>query len=76
MQIIIKTLTGKCQSLNFEPTNTIADVKDVLRERECIDPGQIRLIYSGKQMSDELTLNDYKVVPGSTIHMVLQLRGG
>ncbi|EAN32880.1 NEDD8 [Theileria parva strain Muguga] len=76
MQIIIKTLTGKRQSLNFEPTNTIADVKEVLRERECIDAGQIRLIYSGKQMNDELTLNDYKVVPGSTIHMVLQLRGG
>merc|ERR1719458_416948 len=26
-------------------------------------------------MSDECTLSDYNVKPGSTVHMVLQLRG-
>ncbi|UVC54687.1 ubiquitin-like protein [Theileria orientalis] len=76
MQVVVKTLTGKRQSFNFEPGNTVSQVKDVLRERECLDVSQIRLIYSGKQMNDELTLRDYKVIPGSTIHMVLQLRGG
>ncbi|BAM40326.1 ubiquitin-like protein [Theileria orientalis strain Shintoku] len=89
MQVVVKTLTGKRQSFNFEPGNTVSQVKDVLRERECkqytfapyilysgLDVNQIRLIYSGKQMNDELTLRDYKVIPGSTIHMVLQLRGG
>merc|ERR1719388_1802 len=27
-------------------------------------------------MSDECELSDYNVKPGSTVHMVLQLRGG
>ncbi|AFZ79551.1 ubiquitin family member protein [Theileria equi strain WA] len=76
MQVQIKTLTGKRQSFNFEPNNTVSQVKAALQERENIDVRQIRLIYSGKQMSDDLTLKDYKVMPGSTIHMVLQLRGG
>lgn len=35
-----------------------------------------RLIYSGKQLADESTLASYNVAAGSTIHMVLQLRGG
>nr|PVC51555.1 hypothetical protein MACL_00001371 [Theileria orientalis] len=47
MQVVVKTLTGKRQSFNFEPGNTVSQVKDVLRERECLDVNQIRLIYSG-----------------------------
>ena len=30
----------------------------------------------GKQLSDEKSLQDFGVAAGSTIHMVLQLRGG
>ena len=37
---------------------------------------QIRLIYSGKQLSDAKSLSEYNVAAGGTIHMVLQLRGG
>ena len=46
----------------------------------CFAPGiqvdQIRLIYSGKQLSDAKSLSEYNVAAGGTIHMVLQLRGG
>ncbi|KAJ1606933.1 putative ubiquitin-like protein [Cryptosporidium canis] len=76
MQILVKTLTGKKQNFNFEPENTVLQVKQALQEKEGIDVKQIRLIYSGKQMSDDLRLLDYKVTAGCTIHMVLQLRGG
>mmetsp|Transcript_1415 Transcript_1415/g.1384 ORF Transcript_1415/g.1384 Transcript_1415/m.1384 type:complete len:84 (-) Transcript_1415:39-290(-) len=76
MQIFIKTLTGRKSNFNFEPDNTVRHVKEALQEREGIQVEQIRLIYSGKQMSDDCKLSDYNVKPGSTIHMVLQLRGG
>mmetsp|Transcript_172 Transcript_172/g.361 ORF Transcript_172/g.361 Transcript_172/m.361 type:complete len:84 (+) Transcript_172:95-346(+) len=76
MQIFIKTLTGRKTNFNFELDNTVRHVKEALQEKEGIQVEQIRLIYSGKQMSDECTLADYGVKPGSTVHMVLQLRGG
>merc|ERR1712054_419493 len=71
MQIFIKTLTGRKTSFNFELDNTVRHVKEALQEKEGIQVEQIRLIYSGKQMSDECNLSDYNVKPGSTVHMVL-----
>ena len=37
---------------------------------------QIRLIFGGKQLADDQQISDYNLKAGSTIHMVLQLRGG
>lgn len=76
MQLHVKTLTGRQQTFNFEPNAKVSDVKNALQEREGIQADQIRLIFAGKQLSDEKTLEDYSVVPGSVVHMVLQLRGG
>ncbi|VWU51870.1 ubiquitin-like protein nedd8 homologue, putative [Hepatocystis sp. ex Piliocolobus tephrosceles] len=76
MQILVKTLTGKRQSFNFEPNSSVYQIKMAIEEKEGIAAKQIRLIYSGKQMYDDMRLIDYRIVPGSTIHMILQLRGG
>lgn len=76
MQIFIKTLSGRKNPFNFEGSQTVLEVKQALQEKEGIQVDQIRLIYMGKQLSDEKTLQEFNVAPGSTIHMVLQLRGG
>eukprot|EP00554_Chaetoceros_debilis_P006790 CAMPEP_0194073284 /NCGR_PEP_ID=MMETSP0149-20130528/772_1 /TAXON_ID=122233 /ORGANISM="Chaetoceros debilis, Strain MM31A-1" /LENGTH=78 /DNA_ID=CAMNT_0038753287 /DNA_START=84 /DNA_END=320 /DNA_ORIENTATION=+ len=76
MQLFIKTLTGRKQSFNFEPDNQVLAVKLALQEKEGIQVDQIRLIYSGKQLADDRTLESYNISAGATIHMVLQLRGG
>jgi len=51
-------------------------VKQALQEKEGIMIDQIRLIFGGKQLADENKISDYNLEAGSTIHMVLQLRGG
>ncbi len=52
-------------------------VKQALQEKEGIVAEQIRLIHAGKQLADDKTLESYSgLVSGTTIHMVLQLRGG
>lgn len=51
-------------------------VKQALQEKEGIQTDQIRLIFSGKQLADEKSLESYNIGAGATIHMVLQLRGG
>jgi len=76
MQIFIKTLTGRKQSFSFEPENQVLAVKQALQEKEGIQVDQIRLIYSGKQLTDDNTLESYNISAGATIHMVLALRGG
>ena len=72
----MRTLTGHRQSFNFELDNTISDIKNALQEREGIDVSQMRLIFGGRQLADEMKISDYNLDAGSTIIMVLQLRGG
>ena len=76
MQIIAKTLTGNSFAIECEPTDQICLLKQRIAEIENIPVDQQRLVFGGKQLEDEHTLNDYNITPDSTIHIVLALRGG
>ena len=76
MQLMIKTLSGVKQSFNFEPSDTILHIKETLQEKEGIDIPMIRLIFMGKQLADDNTIEFYNMKAGDQIHMILQLRGG
>ena len=75
MLLYIKTLVGKEIKLNLELDTTIAVVKQKIEELEGIPPIQQRLVFSGRQMIDDKTLQEYNVQPGSYFHLVLALRG-
>jgi len=76
MLIKVKTLTGKEIELDIEPTDKVSRIKERVEEKEGIPPAQQRLIFGGKQMSDDKCATEYNLEGGATLHLVLALRGG
>ncbi|CAL9735502.1 NEDD8-like protein Rub1p [Monosporozyma servazzii] len=76
MQIKIRTLTGKEISVEVSETDRIYHIKELLEEKEGIPPIQQRLIFQGKQISDDDTVSSAKLEPDTQLHLVLTLRGG
>ncbi|KAI6249516.1 Ubiquitin-NEDD8-like protein RUB2 [Erysiphe necator] len=76
MLLKVRTLTGKEIELDVELDFTIEQIKERVEEKEGIPPVQQRLIFGGKQMSDDKKAKDYNLEPGCILHLVLALRGG
>lgn len=76
MLIKVKTLTGAEINLNMEPSDKVIRIKELIEEKEGIPLSQQRVIFAGKNMNDDKTLEDYKIESGHTVYLVLALRGG
>jgi len=75
-QFFVITLTGKKLTLSMPFGNIVQDVKQQVFIKEGIPPNQQRLYFSSKQLEDGDTLYQCNIIKGSSIHLVLRLRGG
>ena len=69
MQIFVKTLTGSTITLEVEASETVANVKAKVQDKEGIPPDQQCLTFNGKTLGNDHTLTEYGVQEGFTIHL-------
>jgi len=70
--IYVKRLTGKIISLEVNLSDNIKVVKDKIYEKEGIFPLQQILYFKEKKLEDNLSLSNYNIQKGSTLHLVLR----
>jgi ubiquitin len=76
MQIFVSVATGKTKTLNVKSNDTIFQLMQMIQDKEGISSDQQRIIFAGKQLEEECIISDYGICKGSTLHMVIRLRGG
>ena len=72
IRIFVKTITSKCLTVNVQRTDRIEDVKAESQELSGLASHCQRLIFAGKQLNDDNTLQDYSIQDRSTLLMVLR----
>jgi large subunit ribosomal protein L40e len=75
-QLFIRTFSGKTVSIQVQPSDTVAAVKDKVQNKQGEVVGDQYLAYGGKQLDDRRSLGDYGVGQGCTLELSSRLRGG
>eukprot|EP00007_Cunea_sp_BSH-02190019_P006190 CAMPEP_0174231576 /NCGR_PEP_ID=MMETSP0417-20130205/2082_1 /TAXON_ID=242541 /ORGANISM="Mayorella sp, Strain BSH-02190019" /LENGTH=105 /DNA_ID=CAMNT_0015309487 /DNA_START=85 /DNA_END=402 /DNA_ORIENTATION=+ len=77
LTIYVKTLTGSLFALEVERSCTVLNVKEMLTERFGLPaPHLQRLVWSSREMEDQLTLVDYHFQRKSAAIVVIIRPGG
>lgn len=72
MQIVVKTLTGKTLLLDVEETDTVSNVKTLIQKKGNVPSDQQHLVFDGKQLEDDRTLEYYQIRKESVLHLVIR----
>lgn len=73
MQVFVKTLSGKTQTIEAEASDTIWDVKRKVHAIEGAPLDMLRLIFEGRQLRDDMTVADSRIERDKTLHVNLRL---
>ncbi len=73
MQLFVKVLNGKTVTLEVEPDDTVASVKQQVMDKEGIEPATQRLIFSGQMLTDDTTLARLSLSDATTLHLVIRV---
>ena len=74
--IQVRSLTGKHTEIIAHHKMTVLELKHKIEEADQTPLDQQRLVYNGKQLEDERTLDYYNILKDTVIHIILRIRGG
>ncbi|CAF1344234.1 unnamed protein product [Rotaria sordida] len=69
-------LTGEILMIKTELSETIENIKKKIKDTKKCSNERVRLLFAGKHLLDQYTLNDYHVKKGIILHSVYPLCGG
>ena len=72
MQIFVKTLTSNILTLDAKPSDLIGNVKLKIQDKVGIPPSQQHLIFRRQELKDHQTLDKYRVIDKSAVHLRLE----
>ena len=75
IQIFAYTFQGKIIALDVFEDTTVLQLKNIIYEKEKIQPQDQRLTYSGRNLEDNQKLSVYNIRHCSTIQILSFLRG-
>jgi len=74
--IYVKLLTGETIMESVSDDTTVAEIMSRIEEKQGIKVEHQHLFCNGKSLISSRTLAQQGVGPGSTIHLLLKVRGG
>lgn len=76
IQIFIVAPSGRTTELdNIDAKIGVEELKAIISKIEGISSGQIRLIFAGRQLSEDKTIADYGILGNHTLHFSMRLKG-
>ena len=72
----MKLTTGRTIALDVEASDTIANLKKILKNKEGIPKVQQRLLFMDQQLEDSCTLSDYNIQQNNILTLLLGIKGG
>lgn len=73
MQVFVKTLGGKTITLKVTPCDTTATVLAMIERQEGIPAEMQCLVFAGKQLDSNSTLDEHNIQSNSTLHLILRV---